>query len=70
MPNSVTSRGQVVLLPTLLLTTPHTSTPSPPNLTPVQVLRPFMLRRLKETVATELPQKREHLLPGVCGGRC
>ncbi|KAL4430828.1 hypothetical protein ABPG75_006084 [Micractinium tetrahymenae] len=28
-----------------------------------QVLRPFMLRRLKESVASELPQKREHLLP-------
>jgi len=29
-----------------------------------QVLRPFMLRRMKETVASELPQKRECLLPG------
>lgn len=26
-----------------------------------------MLRRLKETVASELPQKREHLLRGECG---
>lgn len=32
-----------------------------------QVLRPFMLRRLKETVASELPQKREHVLRGGCG---
>ncbi|PRW58677.1 chromatin structure-remodeling complex SYD-like isoform X1 [Chlorella sorokiniana] len=30
------------------------------------VLRPFMLRRLKETVASELPQKREHVLRGKC----
>ncbi|KAL3148844.1 hypothetical protein ABBQ32_001720 [Trebouxia sp. C0010 RCD-2024] len=28
-----------------------------------QVLRPFMLRRLKESVATELPQKIERLVP-------
>ena len=32
-----------------------------------QVLRPFMLRRLKESVAKELPQKREHLLSGGLG---
>ena len=31
---------------------------------PLQVLRPFMLRRLKESVVAELPQKSERLLPG------
>lgn len=39
-------------------------TPNPISTAAPQVLRPFMLRRLKETVASELPQKREHLLPG------
>lgn len=29
-----------------------------------------MLRRLKDSVASELPQKREHHLPGVGVGRC
>ena len=33
----------------------------PPLLT-TQILRPFMLRRLKESVATELPTKTEHVL--------
>lgn len=34
-----------------------------------QVLRPFMLRRMKEGVAGELPQKSEHLLSGEGGPR-
>ena len=36
----------------------------PPTPLFAQVLRPLMLRRLKETVASELPSKTEHLLPG------